>query len=227
MKKKIVLLCLLNCILMTSCSNKHIINDVPFYSQEGVLPTGCELVSSKMVLEYFNKENVPIDSIVNNTNCKPIEYYNGFYYGYSPDYAFIGDPYDDHGYGCYPPVVVDMCNSIIKNYKAVDTTGQFIHELCSSFIDKDIPVLLWVTIGLEETECGTKWQLIDESGSITNDSFVWTRPEHCIVLVGYDDMYYYCQDPLMKTPIMQYDKSLVEKRHSDMGYRSVAFIKTS
>lgn len=224
-------------LLLTGCTNNpssnnwsrytkttnHIIKGVPFYCQVGLLPTGCELISSKMVLEYLTNTEISIDTIVDNTLCTDIKYSKGVYYAPSPDYAFIGDPYDEHGYGCYPPVIVNTCNSLLDHYEAIDTTGTSIESLCKDSIDSDIPVLLWVTIGLKESSNGNEWYLTDEAGSITDNKFIWKKPEHCLVLIGYDKDYYYCSDPLMKASAVKYEKELVEKRFIEMGEKSVSF----
>lgn len=230
-----ILLCICNSDILTEPvshvtqegSNCKFINGVPFYTQVGLLPTGCELVSTKMALEYLNSEEVSIDTIVENTVCVDIKYDDGFYYAPSPNDAFIGDPYDEHGFGCYPPVIVNTCNQLLYNYKAVDTTGESIESLCKESIDNDMPVLLWVTIELQKTFKGDEWYLIDNDGTITDTKFTWIRPEHCLVLIGYDKDYYYCSDPLMKSSIIEYEKELIEQRFTEMGKKSVSFIISS
>ena len=68
------------------------IEDVPFYSQRGLLPTGCELVSAKMVLEYYSGEEVSIDTVVEHTTCAYPEWKDGMGCAPHPEHAFIGSP---------------------------------------------------------------------------------------------------------------------------------------
>ena len=81
--------------------------DVPYRSQDD-LPTGCELVSTSMLLNYYGFEIEPIDLIDGGYVLS-----EGFkkdgdkIYGGDPNLVFIGDPRSKSGYGCYSGAIYD------------------------------------------------------------------------------------------------------------------------
>lgn len=100
--------------------------DVPYLSQQNVLPTGCELVSAVMVLNYYGYKIDPI-TFAELVPQSPVPYDGGGYYiGSDPNEAFLGDPRTNHAYGCYAPVIVNAMNCIAnENHIAQNTTEHF------------------------------------------------------------------------------------------------------
>ena len=45
-----------------------LLEDIPYYSQKGLLPTGCEIVSAKMVLDYYVKQETDIHNLIDLLN---------------------------------------------------------------------------------------------------------------------------------------------------------------
>lgn len=192
---------------------KHVI-DMKGLSQTGI-PTGCEAVSTVMVLNYFGIEITPEEFI---NEYLPME---GFYrlgdclYGPNPEEKFAGDPFKKSSLGCYPPVIVEAVESMNEEILAYEIVGKTVDEICMEYVAKEIPVLLWVTIDMREPEKGFKYLLEDGT------EYTWTAGEHCMVLCGFDDRFYYLKDPLAEGKTVKYEKELVKKRYEQMGCRGV------
>ncbi len=194
------------------------IEDVPFYSQRGLLPTGCELVSAKMVLEYYSGEEVPIETVVEHTTCAYPEWKDGKGCAPHPEHAFIGSPYDETSYGCFAPVIVEMMNELLpEGYRAVDMTGADLQEMAETFIPEGTPVIMWATISMLNEFPWRSWYLLDENGEPTDDFYNWMALEHCLVLIGYDEENYYFNDPYRYGTPTSYPKNVVDERYTTMG----------
>lgn len=59
------------------------------------------------------------------------------------------------------------------------------------FLDLGIPVIVWITLELKEPRVTDKWW--DEKER--EREVVWTSPEHCALLVGYDEKNFLVNDP--------------------------------
>ncbi len=190
---------------------------VPYISQKGLLPTGCELVSAKMVLEYYGVK-VDVNEIVENTVSMYPKTENGRTYAPHPSQAFIGSPWDETSFGCFPPVVVDMMNKFLPEGKvAKDVSGTDLQTLAETYLPRNMPVLVWATISMLEHDSYIGWYLYDEEGEPTDEWYGWQANEHCLVLVGYDSEYYYLNDPYGGRGLVSYKRELVEKRFNSMG----------
>lgn len=193
---------------------------VPYISQAGEYPTGCEVVSTSMLLKYYGYD-ISVDEFIDDyLESSFLEEVNGKLYGPNPNEAFVGDPRSVYSYGCYAPVIVNSLNKILrKEHWVKNTTGSEFSELIENYIDKDIPVLVWTSLNLLPTESGAEWYL-RESG----EKFQWISNEHCMVLVGYDKDKYYFNDPYEGNGVVGYDKKLVEKRFKELGDQSVVIL---
>ncbi len=191
--------------------------EVPYISQKGLLPTGCELVSAKMLLEYYGIE-ATVNDIIEHTYVTNTTTINGKPYGYSPYTAFIGSPWDESSFGCYPPVIVDMMDQLLPEHKkAVDLTGMELSEIAEIYLPRNMPVMVWATISMLETFPNIGWYLLDEDGEPTDEWYDWKANEHCLVLVGYDEDSYYFNDPYGGRGLVSYSRELVETRYEEIG----------
>lgn len=202
--------------------SEFIMLDVPYYSQREDMPTGCELVSAKTVLAYLGHTVTNQDIMNNLTRCDlGVDGY-GRLYGKSPFEAFIGDPRHYTGFGCYPPVIENMVDSMgFGDITVCNTSSQPLDVIAETYLTQGFPVMVWVTIGLVDSYWGDSWYLTDENGNVTDEKYTWRAQEHCMVLVGYDENYYYFNDPLGASGASGYDKALVEKRYNEMGCYSL------
>lgn len=186
--------------------------DVPYIDQSLRYPTGCESVSTVMLLQYLGYE-ISVDYFIDEILKKcEFQIREGQLYGPDPRKCFCGSPYDEESYGCYAPVICDALNTVFSKsntgFIAVDETGTSIEKLLRKYIDSGMPVIFWACIDMREPVIGPEWKLLD-SGEI----FTWVSNEHCMLLVGYDEEGYYFNDPYENHGVIRYDKVLVEERH--------------
>ena len=197
--------------------------NVPYISQKGSYPTGCESASTVMLLRFLGYE-ISVDEFIEKyLDCREFEMRDGQLYGPDPKEYFCGSPYNEDDFGCYAPVICKALEKVFRvyaskfqgdsevldiPYKAVDETGTPIHELLERYIDKGMPVIFWACIDMREPIVGPEWKLLD-----TGADFTWISNEHCMLLVGYDDDGYYFNDPYESHGLVHYPKQLVEKRH--------------
>lgn len=192
---------------------------VPYYTQNGVLPTGCELISARMVLDYYGVTPT-LNEIIENTFAEYTYMNGGRNYGYHPNDAFIGSPWDETSFGCYPPVMCNMMNRFLPEGKtAVTLEGESLSEIAETYLSQGCPVMVWATMDMKETYQAIGWYLLDEEGNETDEWYFWNANEHCLVLVGYDSEYYYFNDPLGTAEPAAYERPLVDARYADMGSR--------
>ncbi len=193
--------------------------DVPYISQDGDFPTGCESVSATMVLQYYGKKISPEEFIDNYLTQEDFREENGVRIGPSPWEAFVGSPYSSNSYGCYAPVIVEALRKACPTgFDVRNETGSSLHKLAETYLDADIPVLIWATMDMKESWKSDQWQL--ENG----ETFTWIAGEHCLVLVGYDENAYYFNDPYQNHGIIGYDKKTVEKRYRELGRQAVVLV---
>lgn len=178
-------------------------------------PTGCESVSTVMLLNYYGI-NISVDEFITYLPCSPLIKSDGQWYGYSPNNNFIGSPYDSDSFGCYSNVIASTINNIVKDKQlsiySVDISSLTTNEIISRYIMNGHPVLYWSTIDLKPSFYGPSWKLLDYN----NKDFTWISNEHCLVLVGADENGLWFNDPWNNNGIVLHPKPLVEQRHKEM-----------
>jgi len=199
-----------------------IIDGVPYINQIERYPTGCESVSTVMALNYFGID-ITVDQFINDyldMGALPHLDQNGNIIGSNPKKAFPGNPYTQDGYGCFAPVIINAVNKFIDNneYEIRAIYNKPISELCGAYIDKGIPVILWATIDMKPPMQGNSW--MDEEGETIN----WIIPQHCALLIGYDNDCYYFNDP-MRSRMFKYNKNDVETAYEAMNKQAVVIQK--
>ena len=182
---------------------------VPYIDQSVKYPTGCESVSTVMLLKYLGYDISVEQFIENCLEKKEFEIREGQLFGADPNLYFCGSPYDKDSFGCYAPVICKALKKVLgEEYEVVNETNTPIEELIKKYIDADMPVIFWACINMREPIVGPQWRLFD-SGEV----FTWISNEHCMLLVGYDESGYYFNDPHENRGLIHYEKALVEDRH--------------
>ena len=207
-----------------------ILIEVPYIDQTGQWPTGCESVSSVMLLHYLGCDISVDDFIQRFLAAKPMTWNGGALSGPDPDCHFAGSPYDPDSFGCYPGVIVSALGKVFSDrdaaggafgYRAEDVTGMPVSQMVSLYIDRGMPVVFWASIDLKPTYSGPEWTVYG-----SGETFTWTSNEHCMLLVGYDteaDKLIF-NDPWNGNGVIAYDRELVLRRHEEQGRRAVAVI---
>ncbi|HIY11809.1 MAG TPA: C39 family peptidase [Candidatus Anaerofilum excrementigallinarum] len=190
---------------------------VPLLSQQQLgMPTGCELVSAGMLLEYYGCDLTLYQWMDNCVEFSTPWLQDGRMVNLSPWEAFIGSPWESSGYGCFAPVIRDALALALPDRQVEDLTGTSLEELEREYLSRRIPVLVWVTICMEETSEGPSW-LTPEG-----ETFTRTNNEHCMVLVGSDSDNYIFNDPYQAGGQVSYPRQLAESRYEEMGRQAVA-----
>ena len=220
----LITVCVKELNLTSTCSvyvRSGYILDVPFIAQNPAFPTGCESVSATMALQYYGVDIIPGVFVDICLTRGPALYTdeNGKRRGPSPYDCFIGDPRKNTGFGCYAPVIEKGVNRALvsTDLMAKQVNGKTVAELCSEYIDYGTPVIFWATMWMREPYSGARWYLDDGT------EFVWTAPEHCLVLAGYDGEYYYFNDPLDQKQT-RYARAAVEKAYDGLGRQAVVIV---
>ncbi len=211
----------------------------PYISQKEKYPTGCESVSTVMLLNYLGYK-VNVDEFISKClEIKDFEERDGITYGPDPRKYFCGDPYSEDGMGCYAPVIVKALNKAFDTFpreradltagaaagfdeaaaafKAVDESGRPLDELIAEYIDNDMPVIFWACINMKEPITGPEWLLADYEGNdinFTDEKFTWISNEHCMLLVGYDEKGCWFNDPYDGNGVIRYRWDTVRARHA-------------
>ncbi len=213
---------------MNKLSHNKIVS-VPYIDQSVRYPTGCESVSTVMLLQYLGYPLTVDDFITNYLPMQNFETRNGELYGPDPNQVFCGSPYDPDSFGCYAPVIENALNHVFRSkisstggrhsasgqrsvsgqYQAVNETGTPVSELLTRYIDHDMPVIFWASIEMREPIIGPAWKRLDDGSA-----FTWISNEHCMLLVGYDDENLYFNDPYDNHGCIPYPRDLAENRHA-------------
>ncbi len=212
----------------------YTIQDVPHITQVGIFPTGCEIVSTTMLLNHYGY-NTTVEYLIDNYLPMESIYVNndGYYEGPDPESCFLGSPYSYSSFGCYAPVIEYTLNDYLSEegnkHISQDVTEKTLDELVAEYIVNDIPVVIWSTMYMADPFNTTSWTVSgarDYSSYEDGDTFTWLANEHCIVLVGYDENYYYYNDPMYSYGYIKADKSLFETRYEQLGSQAVVLKNT-
>lgn len=176
--------------------------------QNPELPTGCEVTSLAIVLNYLGYD---IDKVTLSDLYMP----KGEIGKTNPDEAFIGNPKTTYSYGANAPVMIKTANNyfnhISSNYIAYNVSTSDFKSLLK-YINNGYPVMIWATMSLIPSYPSDRW-IVD------NQEVQWYANEHCMVLIGYTKDQYIFADPLKG--IVRYNKGLVEQRYNELGNQAV------
>lgn len=200
----------------------HLIADFPIVYQLPQLPTGCEITSLTMVLQYYgfeaDKEKMAAGYLPTSPSTNRYTGSDGRVYGIDLDAYFVGNPFDeDSGMICGPAAIVTAANGYLtdqgSSLRAADYTGTQPEELYA-LVEQNIPVVVWVTIGMTPRQpARSGWYT--ESGKYVD----WTNNDHCAVLVGYTDTSVWVADPL--AGLAEYDREAFEEVFASRSNRCV------
>lgn len=171
-------------------------------------PTGCESVSAVMALRHAGVE-ITVDDFIDN-------YLELSERPFDPNKSFGGNPRRSNGKGCYAPVIKSACDKLLEgtNLEALVLNEPTVEELCEKYIADGIPVILWATLDMAEPFEGDSWEI--EGKTIT-----WIRPEHCLLLVGYNSESYIFRDPMHTEEVTYYSKAATEAAYKGLFSQSV------
>ncbi|MGN0641785.1 MAG: C39 family peptidase [Huintestinicola sp.] len=184
--------------------------------QNPELPTGCEVTSLAMALKYYNfniKPTVLADYFLDKGEYRASDYRK----------VFVGNPREIAAYGCYSGVIVKCAKKFLstvkeRSYDVINLTGCSAEELYT-YIDMDIPVIVWATSKMIPTAEGPSW-----TDAETGETITWVANEHCLLLTGYDKEkgIVYLNDP--QYGAVGYKTELFEQRFAELGNQAVVIV---
>ena len=196
----------------------HEIQDFEIIYQEPELPTGCEITALTMVLNHYGFN---VDKVTMATEYLPTEPYeiwtdtDGELRGPDLRNYFIGDP-TGVGYTCGTGAIASAADAYLEDagstMHAVDLTGASPEDLYS-YVNDDIPVVVWVTIYMEPRNTAEGWYTDD------NTWVDWSTNDHGAVLIGYTDSTVTIADPISGYEI--YSKDQFESVFLSRGNQAV------
>lgn len=210
------------CIEVRVNSEEKKMIEVPYFSQEGILPNGCEATSAAMLLNFYGVKVSPEEFVDDYLDCESVSIRWGCRYGPNPKNAYAGDPRSkDKGWGCFAPVIVRAMNKALpKDYYAKNVTGMSFNDLKKRYIDRGIPVCIWGTVHMEEIDRLLQWQ--SEDGK---ETFLYPANEHCMVFVGYDREKYYFADPYGSAGVVGYPINDCVLAYNSLGSQAVVIMQ--
>lgn len=186
-------------------------------------PSGCEIVATVMNLNYlgFDITNEEFVESFLPIGVAPYKL-QGIWYSSDPNESFLGDPYSDKGWGIWAKglnTAIQRYLDTQEKYATVSYTySETLDSLCEKYIEKDIPVLVWVTVNMQEPYERLKSLIIG-----TEQTFTWIGPNHCMLLVGFDSSGYYFNDPTTGK-LEKYSKELSNKAFLGNGSQAVVIL---
>ncbi|MGN0696155.1 MAG: C39 family peptidase [Oscillospiraceae bacterium] len=200
----------------THGSNKYIKTECILQNPE--LPTGCEITSLTMLLNYMGFD---VDKLTMADKYLPKgEYRNADFYE-----VFVGDPRDFSAYGCFSKPIVQAAESYLEdkgeldNWNVRNITGCTADSLYAA-VDKGYPVVVWASMEMKPIGNGQSWTISETGKTVT-----WPANEHCLLLVGYDTKkkLVYMNDPLKGT--VAYKMADFETRFKSLGNHAVVIVE--
>ncbi|MCD8069667.1 MAG: C39 family peptidase, partial [Lachnospiraceae bacterium] len=204
---------------MDTDSSGHLIEDFEIIYQMPELPTGCEVVALTMALHYYGFD---VDKTVMASDYLPTAdavFYvgsDGLKYGPDLNKYFVGNPFSNGGYICGTEAILTAANSYLEDVgssmMAVDMTGASVEELYR-LVSQDVPVVVWVTIGMTERYSTAGWYT--EEGEYVE----WSSNDHGAVLIGYTEDTVTIADPI--SGLVEYSREDFESVFESRGNQCV------
>lgn len=204
----------------TPAKGSSVILSAPYIDQKAIgFPNGCESVSTVMALQYLGEK---IDTETFVSNYLPMGPAPSYGVGSNPWKVYVGNPRltNGQGWGCYAPVIVEAVDKYADKTKiyVTDVSASSLQSLCSNYIRNGVPVIIWGTVEMTRYVSYSYW--VTPEG----DEIYYNNRLHCLLLVGYDDNYYYFNDPLKRGEghdYYAYTKSDVEAAYQLLNYQAV------
>lgn len=168
---------------------------IPTVRQNPELPNGCEITTLTAVLTYHGIKTTKTKMADDYLPKEPFEFREGKRLGPDPHQAYAGDPRSaDVGWYSFAGPIVEASQKIIEDKGSrliTENVSGSSREEILSFMDQNIPVIVWVTLDLSPPVISGGWYIdgTDEfHSSFTN--------LHAVVLDGWKDGEVIVMDPL-------------------------------
>lgn len=187
--------------------------NVPVVKQNPELPNGCEITALTSVLNFYGykvSKEVMADKYLPK---EPLVTRDGRLYGPDPNVSYAGNPRETTGRYCYTAPLIaageKYLRSRITELKFIDLTTSTSEEIIDR-VNNNIPVIIWVTIGMEPLNMSTGWYRSD-----TQEYNKAPNNLHCVVLTGANEDQVFVMDPLRGK--MTYDRQVFFDAYQSLG----------
>lgn len=189
-----------------------VIDGVPIVHQMPRWPTGCEVVSIKMLAEFYGV-NKTVDEWILRMPRGDIYWRAGRRRGPDPRKKFAGNPYSVHSYGVYHQPMLAMLQPYFGD-RLINMTGRPWGEYEDMIIAGN-PIAIWGTI--ENLPIFLRGTWVTPAG----DEYQWRGNGHTMVLVGFSKTEVVVNDPFTGTQ-RRFNKEIFLQRWADMGKQGIA-----
>lgn len=193
--------------------------DAPLVLQNPELPSGCEVTSLTMMLQFIgvNKSKLELAAEMQRDET-PITWSKEgtiAYWGH-PNTGFVGEITGKaRGFGIYHQALFPLLKKYVPT--AVDLTGKSFTDIEHQISD-GIPVVVWTTIDFAVPAEWISWNT--PIGAIQT-----TFMEHAVLLVGYDEEAVYVNNPLYSKKKQRVDKRAFLATWESLGKQALSYTK--
>lgn len=193
--------------------------DAPVIKQYPELPSGCEVTSLAMLLQYAGVSKSKMDLAYEMPkDTSPLRYdNNGRIVSWGdPNAGFVGDVTGkSRGFGVYHAGLLPLLKSYVT--EAIDLTGKPF-DLLERQIAAGYPVIAWSTIDFAVPSRWVTWE--SPNGTVRT-----TFAEHAVLLVGYDETNVYVNNPVTGIKNTAIDKAQFLETWNAMGQQALSYYK--
>lgn len=175
-------------------TNQSAFLDVPIIFQNPELPNGCEITALTSVFHYYGYLVDKVKMSDFYLYQSPFIYINNRRYGPDPNVGFAGSPKDQNGWYAFAGPIAQAAKiaskSLETNLKTENISGSTTEEI-DNWIKQGVPVIMWVTLNLEEPNIDGGWFIKG-----TNEFHSSYTNLHAVVLLKSTENEVIVMDPL-------------------------------
>jgi uncharacterized protein YvpB len=191
----------------------------PAIKQYPELPTGCEVTSLTMLLQFagIHKEKTELAGEMkkDETPIRLDKDGNILYWG-NPNVGFVGDVTGkSRGFGIYHGALFPLLQKYVPT--AVDLTGSGFDALLKQ-VAAGVPVVAWTTSDFTVPDHWVVW-------NTPTGPFQTTFAEHAVLLVGYNEASVFVNDPITGKQNVQIDRAQFIASWEAMGKQALSYTK--
>ena len=195
--------------------------DVPLVTQNPDYPNGCEAASATMLLNYHSIDITLKQFIDTYLITAPVYEKDGKRFGPDPSKAFAGNPSDVmYGWGTLEPTIKWSLSKVasdktpLAQYDVITNDQKLDLSTLSSLMKT--PLIIWATTDYTPVKEVYQWYSYDGKRTYT-----YAKNSHTVILTGYDEKYYYINDPLKDKKDIAIEKDKLEDCFDSAGRQAV------
>ncbi|MFK7696176.1 C39 family peptidase [Paenibacillus sp. HJGM_3] len=195
---------------------QSVLIDAPLVRQLPELPSGCEVTSLTMLLQFagVNKGKMELVPEMKKDPTPIVWSATGIQSWGNPNVGFVGEiTAKGKGFGIFHGPLMELLKHYVPS--AIDLTGGSFEAL-EQQLAAGIPSVVWTTIDYAVPSQWVEWET--KQGKV-----VTTFMEHAVLLVGYDDTNVYVNDPLSGKKSTPINKAAFIQVWEAMGKQALSY----